>query len=393
MAYKWRIFVIVLVGVILLSVTTLQMNNWGIKYSYAASSASSSTALLSVYVAPGDSSIYALNPKTGVTRWHYQTSGYQNNTPTIHYGSLYIGGENNQFYALQTSGGTLKWQTTIKGITIGKATVTSNVYVFTATGYGTQTEVDYLYALNANNGHVLWYYQLPGTPDLSISPLDVGTTLYIEANGFMLALNASNGTVLWKKSGYITQPSIYNNTLYAVSSVSSGTNYSTICALKTSDGSQLWCQAINNANFYYSPLIANGVLYAGSLYRGTFYAISTANGAELWQFQVSSSDSNPTMFFRPSVVNNIVYFQDNISVYAVNATNGSQVWRYVAPQGAIDGTPAVSSTTGMVYVNGHSYSSFYNYTAALHISNGSLVWNVNWPDAQIIAPLGNPTVA
>ena len=390
MGNKWRIFTIVLVGIVLFYVVTLQMAGSGVKSSYAASL---STTPLSVYVAPGDTSVYALNPTTGVTRWQYQTSEYQNNTPAIHYGSLYTGGDGSKFYALQTSNGTLKWQTTIKGITIGKATTTSNVYVFTATNPSTQSEVDYLYALNENNGHVLWYYKLPGTPDVSISPLDVGNTLYVEANGYMLALNASSGTVLWEKSGYITQPSIYNNILYAVSSASSGTNYSTICALKTSDGSQLWCQAINNANFYYSPLIANGVLYAGSLYSGTFYAISTTNGAVLWQFQVSSSDSNPTMFFRPSVVNDIVYFQDNVSVYAVNATSGSEIWRYMAPQGAIDGTPAVSSTTKMVYINGNSYSSHYNYTAALHISNGSLVWSVNWPDAQIIAPLGSPTVA
>lgn len=115
------------------------------------------------------------------------------------------------------------------------------------------------------------------------------------------------------------------------------------------------------------------------------------NGAILWQFQVSDSDL--AIFYRPTVVNGIVYFQDDVSVYALNAATGAEVWQYVASQGGIDGTPAVSTSAGMVYINGNSFSNFYNYTAALWFSDGTLVWSVNWPDAKISAPLGGTTVA
>ena len=371
----------IVICVCLLSILLSLQTQRGLGRAYADSLGS---APLSVYVAPGATSVYALDPVTGATRWSYQTKSIQGNTPTVHYGSLYIGGEGSAFYALLTTGGSLKWKTPLKGITIAQATASNGVFVFTATNYAKQNEQDYLYALSLKDGHIIWYYHLPGTPDLTASPLDVGSTLYAEANGFMFAFNATTGAVIWKQAGYITQPSIYNHTLYALSDK----DESTICALNPSDGSQLWCQSIPGADFYYSPLIANGILYVGSLNSGIFYAISTTNGAVLWQFQ----DSNSGFYNRPAVVNGIVYFQDEASVYALNASTGAEIWQYVAPQGFIDGTPAVSTSAGMVYINGSTLSSIYNYTAALRIGDGTLAWSVNWPDTQVLS-IGGPVVA
>ena len=61
-----------------------------------------------VYVGSSDNKVYALDEKTGKTKWTFPTGGWVYSSPAIGTdGTLYIGSNDNQVYALKTDSGGL----------------------------------------------------------------------------------------------------------------------------------------------------------------------------------------------------------------------------------------------------------------------------------------------
>jgi len=129
-------------------------------------------------------------------------------------------------------------------------------------------------------------------------------------------------------------------------------------------GLQLRWRAFLNSTGAYSgssPVIVGGTAYVGSD-DGAVYALQASDGSQVWRYQTGAKvDSSP------AVVGGVVYFgSDDDKVYALNATNGSLIWSYTTG-GAVNSPALVAN--GIVYISsmdGHFY--------ALNASNGSLVW-------------------
>ena len=75
---------------------------------------------------------------------------------------------------------------------------------------------------------------------------------------------------------------------------------------------------------------------------GAVYALNATNGTELWRNMTGLADSSP------AVANGVVYVGNtNGGVYALNATTGGPLWNYTTG-GAVQSSPAVAN--GVVYV-------------------------------------------
>jgi outer membrane protein assembly factor BamB len=114
-----------------------------------------------------------------------------------------------------------------------------------------------------------------------------------------------------------------------------------------------------------SPAVVNGVVYIGAgqsfivksgtfpylsaVNKGAVYALNATNGQELWEHaSIGQVDSSP------AVVGNVVYFGsfDN-NMYALNATNGATLWVY--PTGDwVGSSPAVSD--GVIYFGSNDHN-------------------------------------
>lgn len=111
-----------------------------------------------------------------------------------------------------------------------------------------------------------------------------------------------------------------------------------------------------------SPAVVNGVVYVGSDDHNV-YALNATNGVELWAYATGSDVRSS-----PAVVGGVVYvgsFDDN--VYALDASNGVKLWNY-STGGCVYSSPAVAN--GVVYVGSED-----GYLYALNATDGARLWS------------------
>ena len=139
----------------------------------------------------------------------------------------------------------------------------------------------------------------------------------------------------------------------------------------------LWNYTTGNL-VYSPPTINNGVLYVSSL-DGNIYALNATNGAKIWNFTTSGQ-----VFASPDVVDGVVYVGCAVlpppselgtlttggAVYALNATNGVQLWKYVTSGYGVSSCPVAIG--GVVYVG-----SWDGNIYALNATSGAKLWNYN----------------
>ena len=158
-----------------------------------------------------------------------------------------------------------KWVFTTGGDVSARATLVNGIVYF-------PDWAGNLYALNADNGHVVWSHQLSdyGVAAGTVSrtaPTIVNGVLYIGtqyvspgATGWLMAINARTGSLVWK-----TQPDTSNS--FPVITTSPSVANGKIFVGMTSN------EEFAAANPYYSCCSA----------RGSVVALDAASGAKLWQ--------------------------------------------------------------------------------------------------------------
>ena len=124
------------------------------------------------------------------------------------------------------------------------------------------------------------------------------------------------------------------------------------------------------------PTVVNGVMYICASASVTFdryhgkswmdvYALNATNGAEIWDF----TDTSSRMITPPAVVNDIVYFATNRYICALKASDGSLLWNFSA--GTFVSIPVVSQN--MLFIGSGLLSE--GTLLALNASNGFSIWN------------------
>lgn len=122
------------------------------------------------------------------------------------------------------------------------------------------------------------------------------------------------------------------------------------------------------------PAVVGGVVYVGvvssiswNIKGGLFeikridvYAFNATDGAEIWNYR----DESCYQVTPPAVVNGVVYFATDQYTCALNASDGSLLWKY--PAGIFLSYPAVAD--GIVYIGSGGLR-------ALNATNGHSIWN------------------
>lgn len=143
----------------------------------------------------------------------------------------------------------------------------------------------------------------------------------------------------------------------------------------------IWTFPINFVNlgfaFISSPAVVNGVVYTGS-WNTYVYAINASNGNQIWNYSTGWWIQTS-----PAVANGMVYIANTHSgFYALNATTGEKVWSAVLTHN--DNYGAYSSPTvvdGVVYIGCSSGDLF-----AFNAFNGNQIWDVRLDGAVESSP-------
>ena len=228
-----------------------------------------------------------------------------------------------------------------------------------------------VYALNARTGKKLWQYTTGGS--VESSPAVVEGVVYVGSDDNNLyALDASTGAYLWQIStgGAVeSSPAVANGVVYVgsadhnVYAVTKATATSPACIASgfTADQCDLW-QFATGSYIYFSPSVADGVVYAGSD-DGNLYALNAVTGMDLWQFTAGPGNT----MINPTVVNGAVYScSGNSFLYALNASTGAQLWNY----SLLDDFTSPAVANGVIYLAGGYNGNVY----ALNASTGAVLW-------------------
>ena len=150
----------------------------------------------------------------------------------------------------------------------------------------------------------------------------------------------------------------------------------------------LWKHTISVMEEFYggsSHVVVNGVVYT-SEENNYVYALNATDGAQLWDYFTGEWPSSP------AVANGVVYVNTDFSINALNATDGTQIWsnepQYDVPVGF--SSPTVAD--GVVYAGTNPLDNRGGNIYAMNATNGKTLWSTPALAGFATVP-SSPTVA
>jgi outer membrane protein assembly factor BamB len=287
------------------------------------------------------------------------------------------------------TGATLWTVTTGNDGTGGNGIAIGGGFVFAGCSFddpGGSTAYGAVCAYRHSNGHLVWHFANPCNclPEAAvIAPLvySDGVVYFGYGNGgaggseYLVAVDATSGDVLWT---YVTGTSntmgtapvtVGNGMVYFTCG---GNQFSGICAISQSTQELVWSYNFGTGTM--GLTLGGTVLYVNAGAAGEFAALNATTGALLWTVAGNSSA------FPVSLAKGIIYATGSDGyVHALHASNGHQLWSaYLAS------TSSVSLANGVLY--DEQQGSNNPPTAAYAVSDGSLLWSVAAPASTLHPP-------
>jgi len=258
--------------------------------------------------------------------WKYKVGDSDISAPIVDRGTLFVGSDDNNLYALNAATGEFKW----KYPALGKVyTPTAKDGLVFAASFDNN-----LYSLDSN-GNLRWKTSTGGS--IASPPVVYNDILYGGFDKYIYAIYVINGSIKWTYAtdGWIeSTPAISQGTLYA------GSNDRKIYALDIENKNLRWSYA-TGGSIYSSPSVVNGVLYVGSR-DNNIYSIDSLDGTLKWR-----EKTNDWVKSSPAVFESKVYVGSNDnSIYSLNTDNGDVIWKY-ATNDMVDSPPVI--VKGAVY--------------------------------------------
>ncbi|WMY75482.1 outer membrane protein assembly factor BamB [Buttiauxella selenatireducens] len=247
-----------------------------------------------IYAADRRGTVKAINADDGKEVWSIdlseKTNFYSSNLPallsggvTVEGAHLYVGSEKAQVYALNTSDGSIAWQSKAAGEVLSRPVVSEGlVLVHTSNGQ--------LQAFDEADGAVKWTVNLD-MPALSLRgesapAVAFGAAIVGGDNGRVSAVLMKQGQLIWQQR------------------ISQATGATEIDRLSDVDT---------------TPVIVNGVVYALA-YNGNLTALDLRSGQVMWKRELGSVND----FIVDA--NRIFLVDQNDRVIALNADGGVTLW-------------------------------------------------------------------
>ena len=307
-------------------------------------------------------------PKLNGVKWSFHTNGQIYSSPAVADGRVFFGSNDGNLYALNLDG-TLGWKFAAKGrIPSSPAVVGGTVYFESYDGDGN------LYALDVSGGQLKWKFSTAGErrfaakrihgmqPEQEVmpDPFDFylsspavwnGTVYFGSGDGNVYAIDAATGGLKWKfHTGDVVHasPAIADGTLF----VGSWDTY--FYALDAASGAQKWKfktgedPAIHNQiGIQSSAAVADGMVYFGCR-DSNLYALDAVTGQKKWAYNNKGS----WVIGSPAAKDGRLYFatSDSGLFHALDAKTGAEIYSlsFVWPMFS---SPAIAGN--FLYIGSH----------------------------------------
>ena len=279
----------------------------------------------SIYVGSGDGFLYSI-ALNGSLNWKFNTSAsIYAATPTTDGLNIFVGNDDGELYAVNTSGGEV-WNATLSGKIRGGAVVAGDEIIVTSTVYSGYMAVSgNITALSGTDGSILWSVKTgPATP----SPAYDGKRIYAAAGSVVMSLDM-DGKVIWEKDmgGPLkASPTIAGDVIYAVTSEDNSTLY----ALNTSNGDELWNDTVTGGSYVLSsPVPVENTLVmgadTGSLYIYTHKVMPSGGANDSVPDSSTGNDTDEPL----TGLNMDIYIYMAVGIVMLIAVAGALAYLYI----------------------------------------------------------------
>ena len=204
-----------------------------------------------------------------------------------------------------------------------------------------------------------WAVATPTSRAPLSAPAVVNNTMYVSTyddnGGTLYAIDVPDGEVRWlfpMGSDVASSPSVSHGTVFVATNDPSASNPGKVYMIDAADGSALWSFS-SEQRILSTPAVVDDTVYLGGL-DNRLYALSPINGEIEWVY-----DTGAEIRGSPAVVDGTVHIgtkNNNGSVFAVDADDGSVEWRsadetgpVVSSLAVVGGTVYAGSTDGVLW--------------------------------------------
>lgn len=309
-----------------------------------------------IFTASNNKIVYALDPKTGATKWKFSVSAEVHATPVLFANALWVGTIDGNLYKINKLTGELIESENLGGPIEGTP-LPNGATLLVPSG-------NQLLAINPDDLSTDWAYNM-GSAIVSsptIHNIDGGeqNAIFIAGIGNTVAALKQGGFLLWTYTpatagAFYSSPCVVNDSFLYI-----GNDNGNMYAVYTKDGSQKWAYP-TQGQVRSSPISIGGNVLFGSNDRN-FYSVDTATGLLRWKLLTQDIITSS-----PSVYNQDVYFggYDNM-IYCIDIIDGTIKWKKPT-FGLIKSSPVIAN--GSVY-----FSSFDKNLYKLDANDGSQKW-------------------
>jgi outer membrane protein assembly factor BamB len=304
-----------------------------------------------LYLNGGDGGLYALNKITGKQVWMFKTKGekkydfadYFQSTPTLANGFLYFGSGDGNLYAINAETSNLVWKYQTGNVVHTTPAIDNNKIFFGSFD-------GYVYALNLSTGELVWKFKTVGHQFFPIgevqgSPSAFNHLIFIGARDYNIyAIDQEKGYCHWNKAftrGWGLCNNIHDSILYIGSA-----DERVLIAANPETGKEYWRKNMEFLVFG-NNAYSESMMYLGTTI-GKLHGISLNTGEKIWSFETFSYQKNRIKYFKPDDS-----YRDDI--YSIIKSN-EQFLDVECELGGIFSTPYISnkniiftSTNGILY--------------------------------------------
>lgn len=283
-----------------------------------------------ICVGSSQGSFYAIDAEAGYVKWTFNLEGRTIGSPTIADGVVYVVGSNGILYALDLQTGSQQWQYKITeqlayGEYYSPVAADGAVYVGSYDGC--------VYALATQTGQQLWVFETPGEQLTSALAIANGVLYVGSSCGRISAIALDTRQQKWSVqvplsvalSGPLL-PVVTDRVVYGSSDAQA------LIALDIQTGEQIWIfEPDLENNLFWTlltrPAVAEGIICIGSS-NNKVYALDALTGRSLWVFNIEG-ESMPSA---PVIADGIVYIGTIDIFWALELQTGNLLWTFKPPE-------------------------------------------------------------
>lgn len=258
----------------------------------------------------------------------------------------------------------LSWTSPLGGFANVSSPVTAEGLVFIGLADNEGKGRRGIYAIDAASGEIKWRHKTGASVKNAVSYYK-GIVYACDLDGTLYALDAESGTLVWKT--HVSDE--YKKWFYCSPVVGGGGSVylgrlQKFVSIDASTGEFKWIADTlgeNSSASVSSPALGDTDVFIGFNKGGDLYALDRETGKLLWKRE------SDWFIGTPACVKDVIYITSDLSVFAVDARTGRDIWEYKTPSFVLS-SPSVSGSKVYIGTGG-------DRMVALDASSGREMWS------------------